>query len=194
MSKSSTVVALVLCFLAMSHALSASAQKGPYMAAFAKDPASPFPAVRNGVIVADEQYTSVANDPSGHYTNTLRYSTNGGHGWRYPNYPTLHGTYNYCGPETAIRGDVYAVKYLGDASVGKVFVMLSTSGIICTSSTGSEWLMASPSRESPVNDEDRALYDATYANGTFVAVGARGLVKYIQGPPQGPPDGASWQP
>jgi hypothetical protein len=38
--------------------------------------------------------------------------------------------------------------------------------------------MASPSKESGYNNEYRPLYDVTYGNGTFVAVGGEGLVKY----------------
>ena len=85
-----TVVTLSICLFAMSHVSFASAEKGPYMAAFGKDPNSPWKNIRNGVIVADEQWTSRVNDPGGYYTNTLRYSTNYGHTWEYPEYPTTN--------------------------------------------------------------------------------------------------------
>lgn len=188
MRTSKTALALFICCLGVSHGSLAGVKKGPFMAAFAKDPESRFSSIRNGVVVANEQFTSLANSPEGYYTNTLRYSNDYGRTWGYPAYPTDHGTYNLCGPDTstAIRGDVYAVKYLGDDTYsGKAFVMLSTSGIVCTSTTGSAWVMASPSRESAYNNEYRPLYDATYANGTFVAVGGWGLVKYAKGAPSG---------
>src|SRR5262245_9483477 len=181
MRKANLALSLVLCVFGMGYGLLEGAQKGPYMAAFGKDPNSQFPSVQAGVIVADEQYTSEANNPTGLYTNTLRFSEDHGATWKYPVYPTDNGTYNDCGPETAtvIRGDVYAVKYLGSANEGNnIFISLATSGIICTSTTGSLWLMASPSKESGYNDEYRPLYDVTYGNGTFVAVGGYGLVKY----------------
>ena len=190
-----TVVTLSICLFAMSHVSFASAEKGPYMAAFGKDRNSPWKNIRNGVIVADEQYTSQANDPAGHYTNTLRYSTDYGHTWEYPEYPTSNETYNFCSHDSATRSDVFAVKYLGSDG-DKVFMMLSTAGIICYSTTGSDWIMASPARGSTKgHDEDRSVYDVTYANGTFVAVGGAGievgaLVKYTKGPPD---DENGWQ-
>ena len=138
MRKSKTVLALLVCFLGMSCGSLASPPKGPFMAAFAKEPHSQYKNLRNGVIVADEQYTSQANSPHGTYSNTLRYSTDYGHNWEYPAYPTRNGTFNLCGPDTAssIRSDIFAVKFLGDAQVGKYFISLSTSGIICFSGTG----------------------------------------------------------
>ena len=173
MNKAKTVLILVVVgFVGIMQTFYAHAEKGPYMAAFAPD---------KKVLVIDEQYTSQANNPNGLYTNTLLYSRDYGTTWQYAAYPTDNGTYNYCSPETTYR-DVYAIKYVGGVNAINLFLSLGTSGVICASGSGEQWLMANPSRDSAYNDEYRPFYDATYGNGTYVAVGESGLAMFSHDP------------
>ena len=166
------LIAVVVGCVGIIQTFYANAEKGPYMAAFAPD---------KKVLVIDEQYTSLANDPNGQYTNTFLYSRDYGTTWQYSEYPTDNGTYNYCGPDTTYR-DVFAIKYLRGVNAINLFLSLGTSGVICASGSGEQWLMANPSRETNINDESRPFYDATYGNGTFVAVGGSGLAMFSTDP------------
>jgi len=172
MHKARTVLVMVAGLVGIIQAVCVHAEKGPYMAAFAPD---------KKVIVINEQYTSLANDPNGNYTNTFHYSKDYGTTWADPDYSTEHGTYNYCSPVTKTR-DVFAIKYLGSENTVNLFLSVGSMGVICASGSGEKWLMANPSRESSRNDEIRALYDVTYGNGVFVAVGVEGLAMFSSDP------------
>jgi hypothetical protein len=159
------------------------AEKGPNLAAYAED---------KNVVVIDEQYTSVANDPNGHYTNTFRYSTNGGQAWQTaeypsvpidPNNPNSQSTYNYCGPETDAH-DVYTVKYLGPAGQKSFFSVGSsiTGGVICSSSDGKSWTMDLPSKIDGISKANGAFYDIAFnGKNNYLAVGAGGIAWYSSG-------------
>jgi photosystem II stability/assembly factor-like uncharacterized protein len=170
--RSRLLLIFVVGCVGILHTFSANAEKGPYMAAFAPD---------KKVMVMNEQYTSQANNPQGLYNNTFLYSRDYGTTWQYSAYPADNGTYNLCGPKTAGR-DVYAIKYLGSDDTVKLFLSLGTSGVICGSGSGEQWLMANPPRDAIIKDEYRPFYDATYGNGTFVAVGGLGLAMFSTDP------------
>lgn len=173
MIKIAKVLALFIGMIGISQTVFAYTNKGPNMAAFAPD---------TKMIVVDEQYTSTMNDPSGQYSNTFIYSKDYGKSWKYADYPANHGLYNYCGPGSKTRGDIFAVKYLESAETGNMFVSVGASGLICTSNTGSSWQMGNPSKETGYNDTIEPFYDVTNGNGIFVAVGGGGQVMFSSEP------------
>jgi len=173
--KLSKALTLLIGLVGITHTYLANAGKGPNMAAFAED---------KKVVVIDQQYTSRANDPTGHYTNTFLYSVDYGKTWRYSHYPVAENTYNFCGPETWGH-NVFAIKYLGQKGK-KTFISTGSAGVICTSNDGRAWSMAHPS--SSVGDRDptntvEPIYDVAFdGKNTFVAVGGGGVAMYSTKP------------